>query len=152
MLRKAEWTSPPSNKMALATILIASPPCTSTYSSTSRDLDRMKKIEDSSSESCMRYEGPSNPDYRIVQPRSIYPRKSCRAGRSFGDLQNGRYFCTYHHYGTQEPCHSWDDGYTTWHDLLRHADSEHGPGMIPRTCVRLRFTKLRRALHQRRSS
>lgn len=150
MLRKAEWTSPPSNKMALATILIdnSPPPCISTYSSTSRDLDRRKKLEDSLSESYMHYgeEGLPNPDYRIGQPRSIYPRKWCGAGRSFGDLQNGRYFCTYHHYGTQEPCHSWDDGYTTWHDLLRHADSEHGPGMIPRTCVGLRFTKLRRAL------
>ena len=81
---------------------------------------------------------PRRPDvipartYQTVRSATIYSRK-CRHDRTkpkFGEIKNDRHYCTYVDTRTKLTCAIWPDGYTTWYDLVRHADAEHGPGKL----------------------
>ena len=72
-----------------------------------------------------------------LRSATIYSRQ-CRQGGArpwFGVVRGGRHCCTYRDPHTNLSCSSWKEGYTTSHDLWRHADAEHGPGKPSRTCL-----------------
>jgi hypothetical protein len=70
----------------------------------------------------------SPPPFMHTQSHTSNYSRTSRS--SFGTCQNGRYYCSYVCPITRARCVSWPDGYTTSYDLDRHADAEHGPGML----------------------
>ncbi|KAF8592108.1 hypothetical protein K439DRAFT_1610529 [Ramaria rubella] len=62
----------------------------------------------------------------VLRSATIYSRLH-RQDNNFGILLNGKWHCPYVEYKHEMPCTIWQDGYKSWYDLARHADSEHGP-------------------------